>query len=81
MNSYERSKIADAIKEHFFQPGEIVITEGEEGNVFYIIIEGEAIATKAMGLGKAPSQVMEYKPGNYFGELALLRDTPRAANV
>lgn len=81
VNSYERAKIADAIKEHTFKQGEIVITEGEEGNVFYIIIEGEAIATKAMGHGQAPSQVMEYKPGSYFGELALLRDTPRAANV
>lgn len=80
VNSYERAKIADAIKDQTFQPGETVITEGEEGSVFYIIIEGNAIATKTMTNGQV-NEVMKYGAGDYFGELALLRDTPRAANV
>lgn len=81
VNSYERAKIADAIKEQTYQPGEAVITEGEEGQVFFIIISGEAVATKVMGPGQQPKEVMKYKPGEYFGELALLRNTPRAATV
>ena len=46
MDNYERSKIADAIKENDFAKGDKVIREGEEGSVFYLIISGEAFATK-----------------------------------
>ena len=46
--------------------------------VFFILVEGSAKAT----LDSDPSNsVMKYKSGDYFGELALLRGEPRAANV
>ena len=31
--------------------------------------------------GEAAKEVMHYKEGDYFGEIALLRDEPRAANI
>ncbi len=34
-----------------------------------------------MEAGHPPKQVMHYKAGDYFGELALLKGEPRAANV
>lgn len=46
MDHYERSKLADAIKEHKFKAGDKIITQGESGDVFYIVEEGEAVATK-----------------------------------
>ena len=81
MSHYERSKLADAIKEEIYLPGEYVIKQGESGNVFFIVIEGEAHATKTLGTKDETQEVMSYKPGDYFGELALLKDEPRAANV
>lgn len=81
MDHYERSKLADAIKEERYEPNEYVIREGEPGNSFFMIIEGEAIATKTLEPGHPPKEVMKYKPGDYFGELALLKNEPRAANV
>jgi cAMP-dependent protein kinase regulator len=46
-----------------------------------LIISGEAIATKTLQPGSAPEQVMCYKPRDYFGEIALLKNEPRAANI
>ena len=81
MEAYERSKLADAIVEKWYEEGEYVITEGQEGEVFYLIMSGKARATKTLEPGKPPVDVMNYKEGDYFGERALLKNEPRAANV
>lgn len=52
--------------------------QGEEGHAFYIVESGQLAAFKDGG----PAPVMAYGPGDYFGELALLRsDSRRAATV
>lgn len=81
MDTYERSKLSDAIVEKWFEEGEYVIKEGEEGNIFYLIMSGNATATKTLEPGKPPVEVAQYQEGDYFGERALLKNEPRAANI
>lgn len=81
VSAYERSQIADAIKEEHFVADELIINQGDNGDVFYMISEGEATAKKVFDNGEEAKDVMHYKPGDYFGELALLRNEPRAASV
>ena len=38
MDNYEKSKLCDAFKEHSFKNGDYIIKEGDEGNVFFIIM-------------------------------------------
>jgi cAMP-dependent protein kinase regulator len=57
MDEYERAKLADAFKEEWYNEGDFVIREGEDGNTFYLVMSGEAVATKTMELGKPPVQV------------------------
>ena len=51
------------------------------GDIFYIIEEGEAVATKTLEPGKLPVNVKNYKSPEFFGELALIKGEPRAANI
>lgn len=81
MDPYERSKIGDALKEEKYKRGDYVISEGEIGDKFFMISEGECIATKQIEAGKPPVQVFSYKKGTYFGERALLTNEARAANI
>jgi len=78
---YELLQISDALKPSSFNKGDYVIREGEMGDVFYLIEEGEAIATKTKEPGKPPETVKTYSKGGYFGELALIKGEPRAANI
>lgn len=80
LDSYERSKLGDAVKEHNFKEGDAIIKEGEEGDTFFLIAEGTCIATKMLN-GPEPTKVKDYQRGNYFGERALLTNDLRAANI
>ncbi|CAK9061055.1 cAMP-dependent protein kinase regulatory subunit (PKA regulatory subunit) [Durusdinium trenchii] len=75
MDAYERSQLADALKVETFKEGDKIIGEGEPGDKFYIIEDGSATATKG------GTEVMSYSAGDYFGELALINNKPRAATV
>ncbi|KAK5081332.1 hypothetical protein LTS08_004473 [Lithohypha guttulata] len=77
LKQYERAKIADALETVKFAAGQNIITEGEPGTNFYMLESGNAQAFKQ----GVDHPVKEYKRGDYFGELALLNDRPRAASV
>jgi len=42
MESYEKSKLADAIHEKWYEEGDYVITEGTDGESFFMIMSGKA---------------------------------------
>lgn len=77
LTPYERSKIADALETQKFATGSIIIKEGDPGYSFYLLESGEAQAYK----GDPSNSVKQYKKGDFFGELALLNDAPRAASI
>ncbi|KAF9362506.1 hypothetical protein BGX34_006008 [Mortierella sp. NVP85] len=80
LEPYERHKIADALESVYFNDGETVIKQGDQGDNFFIVESGEATVTKCNDEG-VEFAMPGLKPGQYFGELALLNDMPRAATV
>ena len=81
IDNYELMQICDALKTATFKKGDYIIKEGEMGDVFYILEEGECEATKTLEPGKPDTVIKEYKVGDYFGERALIRGEPRACNI
>lgn len=77
LTPYERSKIADALETTKQPSGATIIREGDVGDRFYILEAGSAAAYKHGNSHPLKS----YEKGDYFGELALLDDKPRAASV
>jgi cAMP-dependent protein kinase regulator len=80
ISQYERSQIADALKSESFSKGDTIVKELDPGDKFYIVEEGALYANKKLA-GGSEKRVMNYKPGDYFGELALLKNQPRAASI
>ena len=81
IDAYELGQICDAVNSEKANKGDFIIKQGDKGDKFFILDEGEAYASKVFHEGEEAKNVKDYKKGDYFGELALLRDEPRAASV
>lgn len=81
LTSMEKDKICDCLKTRQYRPGEKVLSEGDDGDCFYILISGKCIATKQDKEKGTEKTVYEFGENDYFGELALLKNEPRAASI
>jgi serine/threonine-protein kinase len=62
-----------------FQPGAVIIREGDVGDAAYVIVSGRCRAYRNVGAEQETLAVMG--GGDVFGEMALILDEPRAATV
>jgi CRP-like cAMP-binding protein len=67
--------IAEAAKERSFTAGQKVVSQGEKGVGFYLILDGKV---EVRSNGKT---VATLGPSQFFGEMALLDEQPRTADV
>ena len=75
LSKREAQQIARLLKERRFAEGETVVREGSDGATFFVIESGEASVSVG---GKRRAAL---KPGDFFGEIALIDEGARMATI
>ncbi|MBN3301111.1 cGMP-dependent protein kinase 2 [Amia ocellicauda] len=75
------NKIVDCLEVEYYDKGDYVIREGEEGSTFYVIAKGKVKVTQSTEEHTEPETIKSLQRGDYFGEKALISDDVRSANI
>jgi ATP-binding cassette, subfamily B, bacterial len=69
-------KLAEGMRREDVRAGESVISEGDDGDRFYVVLSGLfGVSQRTLGAQSV------LRPGDYFGEVALAMNLPRTASV
>ena len=68
-------QLASELQSATYEPGDVIIEDGQPGERFYMIADGRARVCKD------GTELRQMGPGESFGEIALLRQVPRTATV
>ncbi len=75
LTTRDLSELAGVVREETYPSGATIVREGDFGDCMYVLVEGEVRVTRE---GKF---VAGFKPGNFFGEMALFDSETRFATV
>jgi len=79
LTSLELRIISEVVSEEEFAAGEILFNEGQQGDCMYLLVEGKI----AVYTGTTPKikTLAVFEAGDFFGEMGLYDDKPRAASA
>lgn len=73
-------QVASIVEVVNYTPGDKIFTDGDAADSFYFVIKGKVrISKQVPGVGEEALAILE--PGAYFGEMALIDDSPRSADA
>ncbi len=80
LTEHELGKIEKIGRKETFAGGAVVFKEGDHGDRCFVILKGEVRISKLIpNIGEEALAVL--KPGDYFGEMALIDNFPRSAHA
>ncbi|HLI09929.1 MAG TPA: cyclic nucleotide-binding domain-containing protein [Ktedonobacteraceae bacterium] len=81
LSKKELQTLANSSQERIYEPGTTILKQGDTGVGLYIITKGHAKVTQEQDPDRAEVVLNHVGPGDVLGEMALLDDLPRSANV
>ncbi len=67
--------IARSMRERTYEPGAVIVKQGDPGVGFFLITEGR------VEVSHGDHTIRDLGPGEFFGEMALMEERPRSATV
>ncbi|HEU5020426.1 MAG TPA: patatin-like phospholipase family protein [Bryobacteraceae bacterium] len=74
----ELAAVQELFVEETHQKGDVICRQGDEGDTFYVVLDGELDVLVGEGAGHV---IAVLKRGDFFGEMALLQGGKRTATV
>ena len=68
-------RVAEVGRVRRFRAGTTIVRLGEPGDSFYVVLDGHALVVRETG------RPLKLHTGDFFGELALIENVPRSADV
>ncbi len=79
LDETERAQILIIGQVKAYKDGHVIFREGDQGDGLYIVLKGQVRISKRSATGEEALAVLESHA--YFGEMALIDSTPRAADA
>lgn len=84
MDKYDKLSLLDGLKAVWFDKGDVIVREGDIGDLFYIVEEGhvECLQKQRKNSQEYSDRVLrKLTSGDHFGELALINNEKRTLTV
>lgn len=79
LSSWQLKKVSDIVFERNYDVGELIFEEGQPGAALFLIVDGQVSVEILKEKFTAKLAVLE--KGAFFGEMALLDESPRSASA
>ena len=76
----ELGYLVSALHSRTYREGEVIFVQGDIGRALFVLESGAVELTLA-GPGNTSTPLYKLKPGDFFGEMALLESLPRTATA
>jgi nucleotide-binding universal stress UspA family protein len=80
LSQEDREHLAETARIRVYQPGELIVHEGDTATGCFIIASGQVEVVKGAS-GAHPTVLTTLGAGEFFGEMAVIDDHPRSASV
>jgi CRP/FNR family transcriptional regulator, cyclic AMP receptor protein len=80
LSQAELDRLERVAHRRHYDPGAVIVQEGQGGIAFFVVINGQAQVTRT-GTDGQVRELRKIGPGGVFGEMALFSDRPRTATV
>jgi len=77
----QRRRLAEASRIRIYGPNEPIVKQGDVSSEMFILQSGTVVVQRELMNGRAPTDLAEMNPGEFFGEMALMTGEKRTATV